>query len=74
MYINCLKCVQCQIYFSVNYLPLMIVILLDKLVVVQQIRFLKFWVTVVFITVLQESPMGPEKISLQPAYFFGGQF
>jgi len=51
IYINCLEDVQCQIFFSVNYLPLMSIVLLDKLVVVQQFRFLKFWVTVVFIMV-----------------------
>lgn len=74
MYINCLKCVQCQIYFSVNCLPLMIIVLLDKLVVVQQIRFLKFWVTVVFIMVYKSLLWDQRKSVCNLLISLGGNF
>ena len=44
VYNRCLEDVQCQIFFSVNYLALLNIVLLDRLVVVQHLRFLKFLV------------------------------
>jgi hypothetical protein len=51
VYNRCLEDVQCQIFFSVNYLPLLNIVLLDRLVVVQHLRFLKFLVADVFVMV-----------------------